>query len=85
MNTFIQVCDIISAIVIILALNMVAKNYRWWLFYAITNITFITVTVYKGLPGLAIMGIFLGITGIRNYFIGRKKESIQNAEDSISE
>jgi len=77
METQVTVCqigDAVSALAIILALNMVARNHRWWLFYAATNITFISITIYKELPFLAVMGFFLGITGIRNYYIGKKKE-----------
>ena len=73
-TTVIQVCDIVAAISIIVALNMVIRNYKWWVFYAATNIVFGVVTICKGLPGLTIMGIILGVTGVKNYLVERKKE-----------
>jgi len=82
MNIPIQICDVVTAVSIIIALNMVTRNYKWWLFYAPTNIVFMVVAIYKGLPGMAIMGVILGITGIRNYFIGRKKWRVKQNENT---
>lgn len=70
MKTLIRICDIVSAGSLILALNMVTTDHRWWLFYAATNIIFMVVAVYKKLPGWAVAGLILFVTGIRNYFIG---------------
>jgi len=76
MDTFIQILDVTAAILIILALNLVRRHYRWWLFYSATNIIFSVVTIYKGLWGLTIMGFVLCITAIQNYRNGKKKEMI---------
>ena len=84
MNIAIQVLDVVSATCLILALNMVAKRYKWWLFYAATNIVLTTVAVYKGLPGWAVAGVILCITGIKNYCIGRKKERDETKHNPIS-
>jgi len=83
MNVLIQVGDVVAAVLIILALNMVTRNYRWWLFYSATNIVFMAVTIYKGLPGLTIMGIVLSITGIRNYFIEKRKVKQMKTQKEI--
>ena len=76
MNTIIQICDVVGAISIIIALNMVARNYKWWLFYACTNVVFSVVTIHKGLPGFTVMGFILSLTGVKNYFDGRWKVNI---------
>ena len=73
MNTLVQVLEFASAASLILALYMVEKNYKWWLFYTASSILFTVVNVYKGLLWYAIMGVILGFNGIRNYFIGKRK------------
>jgi len=86
MNILIQICDVVGAISIIIALNMVGRNYRWWLFYACTNILFSAVTIYKGLPGLTVMGAILCLTGIKNYYIGKRKNKQNETKyNSISQ
>ena len=82
MNITIQVLDVVAAISIILCLNMVTRNYKWWLFYSATNLIFSVVTIYKGLPALTIMGFVLCVTGIINYRREKKKE--ERNENPIS-
>ena len=85
MSVIIQICDVVGAISIVLALNMVEKHYKWWLFYACTNVLFSVVTIYKGLPGFTVMGAILALTGIKNYYNGKKKERSNETNNSISQ
>jgi hypothetical protein len=83
MNSLIQVLDIISAVLLVLCLNLVIKDVRigrvvlrsshkYWLLYSLTTILFVIVCAYKGLPGYTVMGLILIFTGLRNYRAGRK-------------
>lgn len=78
MNIAIQVLDVVAAISIIIGLNMVTRNYKWWLFYSATNLIFSAVTICKGLPGLTVMAFVLCITGIINYRREKRKERNEN-------
>lgn len=86
MNSLIQIFDIISAILLVLCLNLVEKDIRigrivipsshkYWLLYSLTTILFVIVCIYKGLPGYTVMGIILIFTGLRNYKAGKGKKS----------
>jgi len=83
-NTFIQILDVIGAVLIVIALNMVRRDYRWWLFYSGTNIIFSTITIHKGLPGLTVMGFILCLTGVKNYYSAKKKEKIDVGIETMS-
>lgn len=81
MNVVIQILDVAAAILIIICLNMVTKNYKWWLLYSATNVIFSIVTICKWLPALTIMGFVLCVTGIMNY---RREKRKKENENSIS-
>ena len=72
-NILIHICDILACVGTVVTLNLVEKHYKVWLWYSFFGIMYITVTAYNKIPGLTIMGIILLFTGIRNYYIGRKK------------
>lgn len=84
MFSMIQICDFVAAISLIAALNLVDRHYKWWLFYACTNIPFMIVTLYKDLPWLTLMGSVLMATGVKNYLAGRKKARNNDSKNSIS-
>ena len=69
----ISVFDIVSAIITVVSLNLVHKDYRAWILYTVGSVLFIVVCWSNHLPGLTIMGFCLSGTGIRNYILGRKK------------
>lgn len=73
MFSTVQICDFVAAVSLVVALNLVDRHYKWWLFYACTNIPFSIATICKGLPWLTLMGLVLMVTGIKNYYVGRKK------------
>lgn len=83
MEELIQILDFVSAAIIVITLNLVVRNYRWWIVYALNCILFGLVTIYNGLPGLTIMAVILGITGVKNYFVEKKKEK-EKIGDPIS-
>lgn len=71
MNSLIRVLDVLAAVLIVVSLNLVTRSYKFWILYAIASILFVVVCVYNWIPGLALMGVFLSFTGVRNYQIGR--------------
>jgi len=73
MNTLFAVLDIVSAICVIVTLNLVQKYNKAWLGYAIGAFLFTLVMAYSKLPGMTLMGIVLVITGVKNYFKGMTK------------
>jgi len=70
----IKILDVIVCIGTIVCLNLVVKYFKVWLLYSFVTALCIIVTVYNRIPGLSIMGIFLLVTGLRNYWIERKKK-----------
>ncbi len=72
MRTLFVVLDIVSAIGVVVTLNLVQKYNKAWLGYAIAAFLFTLVMVHNGLPGMSLMGVVLTITGIKNYLKGRK-------------
>ena len=76
MNLVILICDILASLITLISLNLVLKSYKWWLLYISGTVFFVVVCIAKHIPGLTIMGICLGFTGIRNYRIGCKKAQI---------
>ncbi len=65
------VLDIMSAIVIVVALNLVQKHNKAWAAYAVGTSLFTAVMVYNKLPGMVLMGVVLTITAAKNYLEGR--------------
>lgn len=72
METLFIILDIVSAICVIVTLNLVQKWNKMWLGYAIGAFLFTLVMAHSRLPGMTLMGIVLTITGIRNYLKGLK-------------
>jgi len=94
MNSLIQVLDIVSAILLVLCLNLVIKDvrigrivisssYKYWLLYSLVSVIFVIVCAYKGLPGYTIMGIILIFTGLRNYRAGKRKRNESSRESEF--
>lgn len=73
----IKVLDILAAIIGIVALNLVSKSHKWWLVHAGGSLLFTIVMAYNLLPGMAIMGILLCVTGIKNYKLGEAKNKLK--------
>lgn len=71
METLFTILDIVSAICVIVTLNLVQRYNRAWLGYAIGAFLFTLVMMYSRLPGMSLMGIVLIITGIKNYLKGK--------------
>lgn len=69
----IRIFDTLSAVLIVVGLNLVTKTHRGWLIYALGSIFFIVVCVASKLWGLTIMGIILLATAIKNYIVEKKK------------
>lgn len=84
MYTFMLVIEIFGAIWLTLAIFMLGRNYKWWLFYAAANLPFALTTVYAGCYWYTLMGCILCISGIRNYYIGKKKEKIDAEIEAYS-
>jgi len=76
--TWLQIMDVASAVITVVSLWNIAKSPRWWLLYTFGNILFIIITVYAGLVGQAIMGVFLLVTALKNYWVAKK---VQSARD----
>jgi len=68
-----RIVDILAAILTVISLNLVSKHYKWWLLYIVSTIFYLIVVIYNKIPGLTILGIFLFITGIKNYMLGGRK------------
>jgi len=73
MKYIIKFLDLFAAIGTIICLNYTVKSYKFWLYYTILTIAFIIVVIYKQLTGQTILGLFLLFTGIRNYYLEKKK------------
>jgi len=84
MNIIVQIFDVVAAFLTVLTLNLVRKNYRWWLLYAAGSVLFTITMVLKQSIGYTIMGIILSFTGINNYRAGRLKEKKKRSKNSIS-
>ena len=69
--SWLQIMDVTSAVITVVSLWYVAKSPRWWLVYTFGNILFIIITVYAGLVGQAIMGVFLLVTALKNYWVAK--------------
>ena len=68
-----HILDIVCGIVTPLSLALIVKNRLAWLLYAGNSILFTYLMHCKGLPGQTLMGVFLTIVGIYNYFaMGRR-------------
>jgi hypothetical protein len=72
MNQLFSVLDILSAIGIIVSLNLVQKRAWAWLLYGLSCFIFAGVMIYNHVPGMTLMGFILTGTGIKNYIKGRK-------------
>jgi membrane protease YdiL (CAAX protease family) len=72
MKELFMVLDIVSAIGIVITLNLVQKYNKAWFWYAIAAFLFTLVMGYSRLPGVTIMGLILTCTGIKNYLKGKK-------------
>jgi len=70
----IKVLDILAAVITVLTLNLIPKSYKWWLGYGLGTILFTIVMVTKSLLGMAVMGVVLFITAVKNYYQGKLKE-----------
>jgi len=70
---WLQILDVISAAITVVCLWNIAKSPRWWILYTFGNILFIIITVYTGLVGQAIMGVFLLVTALKNYWVAEQK------------
>jgi hypothetical protein len=70
---WLRILDVLSAVITVVSLWHVAKSPRWWLVYTFGNILFIIITVYAGLVGQAIMGVFLLVTALKNYWVAKKE------------
>ena len=68
----IRVLEFLSALFIMVSITMVIKSYKWWLLYSISSMFYIIVMFYSKLNWYALMGLYLLVTGIRNYILGRK-------------
>jgi hypothetical protein len=68
----IRILDITASVLTVVSLNLVMKSYRWWILYSLASVCFIIVCFSNHIPGLTLMGIFLLVTGIKNYIVGRK-------------
>lgn len=62
-----NIYDIVSAGLIITALLMIPKNYKWWLLYAFGGFFYIFIRWSVGMYGGAILEILAVTIGIRNY------------------
>jgi len=71
----IKIFEFLSALFIMISITMVIKSYKWWILYVASCVLYIVVMFHSGLAWYALMGIYLFITGIRNYTLGKKKDS----------
>ena len=72
----IRILDVLTALLVIITLNLVDRNYKFWLIYAFGNFLYIIVVLQKGLYGWAVAGLILFLTGLNNYRKGKKKHDI---------
>jgi hypothetical protein len=75
-DKLISILDIVSAIGLIVCLNLVTRYRIAWLFYSFVTIFFVAVTAYRHLPGLTLMGLVLIVTGVINYCTWNKKKNV---------
>lgn len=71
MKMLFAILDIVSAVCVIVTLNLVQRYNKAWLGYAIGGFLFTLVMAYSRLPGMTLMGVVLSITGIKNYLKGK--------------
>lgn len=74
MEVLIKILDVFTAMLVVTSLWLTSKYLFAWLIYSMSAILCIIIYWYKGLPGMALMAIFLAIVGLKNYYVGRKKE-----------
>ena len=75
MVSVLQVFDVLASILTIVSLNLVVKSYKYWLLYIVGCIFFVIVCASNHIWGLTCMGGLLFLTGIKNYYFGRKQET----------
>jgi len=80
----IRVIEIVGAIWLTTAIFMLGRSYRWWLFYALANIPFSIVSIEAEKYGYALMGFVCCASGIRNYFIEKKKAIVAAKAEALS-
>lgn len=76
MINYMLLIEIVGAIWLTLAIFMLGRGHKWWLFYAVANIPFSIITIDAGCYWYTLMGLICCVSGIRNYFIGKKKAKI---------
>jgi len=69
----IKIFDVLVCISVVVSLNLITRFYRAWLLYIIGSALQVVVCLYKGMFGMTIMGVILGLTGVKNYLVERKK------------
>ena len=76
--------EVFGAIWLMTAVFMLGRNYKWWLFYALANIPFSIVTLDGGNYGYFTMGLICALSGLRNFYMGRKQEKIDQEAEVMS-
>ena len=65
--------DIISTIVVLLALFLINKHYKWWILYCLGCLLWAILKFQAQYYGGIVMELTALVLGIRNYFIYKKK------------
>lgn len=79
-----KVIELFGAVWLILGIFMLGRGYKWWLFYAFANVPFTIVSIHVGTYWYAGMACLMCLSGIRNYFIGKKKEEFEVKREAMS-
>jgi hypothetical protein len=82
MDNLFWALEFISSALVIVTLYLIGRSYKWWIAYAANSILFAGVAIYNETYWFALMGCCLCVTAIRNYYIAKKKEALN--ENSIS-
>lgn len=73
-DTLFQILEVATSVLVVTTLYLIPRGYKWWLAYAANSILFLVVMAYFGRYPPALMGLCLGVTAVRNYCTGKKKE-----------
>ena len=81
--TIVGIFEFITSFLVIVTLYLIPRSYKWWLAYAVNSILFAIVSMYRGAPWFALMGLALCTTAIKNYVVEGRKKRV-NEKDPIS-
>ena len=72
--TVVGILEFITSSLVIVTLYLIPRSHKWWLAYAANSVLFSVISICRGAPWFAAMGIALFITAVKNYVVGKRKK-----------